>query len=57
MSRCPASIARFKATELSTPPDNNTAIFTCSLSRSQAASLLGVSLRTLFYKMRRLPVR
>ena len=26
-------------------------------NRRQAASLLGVSLRTLFYKMRRLPVR
>ncbi|HET6345604.1 MAG TPA: helix-turn-helix domain-containing protein, partial [Myxococcota bacterium] len=26
-------------------------------NRRQAASLLGISLRTLFYKMRRLPVR
>src|SRR5439155_9794866 len=41
MSRCPASATSFKATELSTPPDNNTAIFTFGLSRSQVASLLG----------------
>jgi len=41
MSRCPASATIFKATELSTPPDNSTAIFTFGLSSSQAASLLG----------------
>src|SRR5439155_4518310 len=41
MSRCPASATSFKATELSTPPDNNTAIFTFGHSRSQVASLLG----------------
>src|SRR5882762_6925424 len=41
MSRCSARCASRRATELSTPPDNNTAIFTSAfaLSRVNRASL------------------
>src|SRR2546426_12383845 len=37
MSRCPACFTSRRATELSTPPDNSTAIFTFALASKRAS--------------------